>query len=110
MITGEPDYTGVTHSTVTQLGDNQVRVGDEALAGQTLRLCADTCVDLSATYDKNGSVGEAQVSERTLRSIATSLEREAIIIKMADGADAETVQAALLKDSQLSVNGSALER
>ena len=110
MITGEPDYTGVTHSTVTQLGDNQVRVGDEALAGQTLRLCADTCVDLSATYDKNGSVGEAQVSEKTLRSIASSLERQAIIIKMADGADAETVQAALLKDSHLSVNGSALER
>ena len=110
MITGEPDYTGVTHSTVTQLGDNQVRVGDEALAGQTLRLCANTCVDLSATYDKNGSVGEAQVSEKTLRSIATSLERQAIIIKMADGADAETVQAALLKDSHLSVNGSALER
>ena len=110
MITGEPDYTGVTHSPVTQLGDNQVRVGDEALAGQTLRLCADTCVDLSATYDKNGSVGEAQVSEKTLRSIATSLERQAIIIKMADGADAETVQAALLKDSNLSVNGSALER
>ena len=110
MITGEPDYTGVTHSTVSQLGDNQVRVGDEALAGQTLRLCADTCVDLSATYDKNGSVGEAQVSEKTLRSIATSLERQAIIIKMADGADAETVQAALLKDSNLSVNGSALER
>ena len=110
MITGEPDYTGVTHSTVTQLGDGQVRVGDEALAGQTLRLCADTCVDLSATYDKNGSVGEAQVSEKTLRSIATSLERQAIIIKMADGADAETVQAALLKDSNLSVNGSALER
>ena len=110
MITGEPDYTGVTHSTVTQLGDNQVRVGDEALAGQTLRLCADTCVDLSATYDKNASVGEAQVSEKTLRSIASSLERQAIIIKMADGADAETVQAALLKDSHLSVNGSALER
>ena len=110
MITGEPDYTGVTHSTVTQLGDNQVRVGDEALAGQTLRLCAESCVDLSATYDKNGSVGEAQVSEKTLRSIATSLERQAIIIKLADGADAETVQAALLKDSHLSVNGSALER
>ena len=110
MITGEPDYTGVTHSTVTQLGDNQVRVGDEALAGQTLRLCAESCVDLSATYDRNGSVGEAQVSEKTLRSIATSLERQAIIIKLADGADAETVQAALLKDSHLSVNGSALER
>ena len=110
MITGEPDYTGVTHSTVTQMGDGQVRVGDEALAGQTLRLCADTCVDLSATYDKNGSVGEAQVSEKTLRSIATSPQRQAIIIKMADGADAETVQAALLKDSHLSVNGSALER
>ena len=110
MITGEPDYAGVTHSTVTQLGDGQVRVGDEALAGQTLRLCADTCVDLSATYDKNGSVGEAQVSEKTLRSIATSPQRQAIIIKMADGADAETVQAALLKDSHLSVNGSALER
>ena len=110
MITGEPDYTGVTHSTVKQMGDGQVRVGDEALAGQTLRLCADTCVDLSATYDKNGSVGEAQVSEKTLRSIATSLERQAIIIKLADGADAETVQAALLKDSHLSVNGSALER
>ena len=62
-------------------------------------------MDLSATYDKNGSIGEAQVSEKTLRSIATSLERQAIIIKMADGADAETVQAALLKDSQLSVNG-----
>ena len=110
MITGEPDYTGVTHSTVTQLGDSQVRVGDEALAGQTLRLCAESCVDLSATYDKNGSVGEAQVSEKTLRAIATSLERQAIIIKLADGADAETVQAALLKDSHLSVNGSALER
>ena len=110
MITGEPDYTGVTHSTVSQLGDNQVRVGDEALAGQTLRLCADTCVDLSATYDKNGSVGEAQVSEKTLRSIASSPQRQAIIIKLADGADAETVQAALLKDSHLSVNGSALER
>ena len=110
MITGEPDYTGVTHSTVTQLGDNQVRVGDEALAGQTLRLCAESCVDLSAVYDKNGSVGEAQVSEKTLRSIATSLERQAVIIKLADGADAETVQAALLKDSHLSVNGSALER
>ena len=110
MITGEPDYTGVTHSTVKQMGDGQVRVGDEALAGQTLRLCAESCVDLSATYDKNGSVGEAQVSEKTLRSIATSLERQAIIIKMADGADAETVQAALLKDSHLSVNGSALER
>ena len=110
MITGEPDYAGVTHSTVTQLGDGQVRVGDEALAGQTLRLCADTCVDLSATYDKNGSVGEAQVSEKTLRSIATSPQRQSIIIKMADGADAETVQAALLKDSHLSVNGSALER
>ena len=110
MITGEPDYTGVTHSTVKQMGDGQVRVGDEALAGQTLRLCADTCVDLSATYDKNGSVGEAQVSEKTLRSIATSPQRQAIIIKMADGADAETVQAALLKDSHLSVNGSALER
>ena len=110
MITGEPDYTGVTHSAVTQLGDNQVRVGDEALAGQTLRLCADTCVDLSAVYDKNGSTGSAQVSEKTLRSIATSPERQAIIIKIADGADAETVQAALLKDSHLSVNGSALER
>ena len=110
MITGEPDYTGVTHSTVTQLGDGQVRVGDEALAGQTLRLCADTCVDLSAVYDKNSSAGSAQVSEKTLRSIATSLERQAVIIKMADGADAETVQAALLKDSHLSVNGSALER
>ena len=110
MITGEPDYAGVTHSTVTQLGDGQVRVGDEALAGQTLRLCAESCVDLSATYDKNGSVGEAQVSEKTLRSIATSPQRQAIIIKMADGADAETVQAALLKDSHLSVNGSALER
>ena len=110
IISGEPDYTGVTHSTVTQMGDGQVRVGDEALAGQTLRLCAESCVDLSATYDKNGSVGEAQVSEKTLRSIATSLERQAIIIKMADGADAETVQAALLKDSHLSVNGSALER
>ncbi|WP_314804612.1 FtsX-like permease family protein [Actinomyces bouchesdurhonensis] len=110
MITGEPDYTGVTHSTVKQMGDGQVRVGDEALAGQTLRLCAESCVDLSATYDKNGSVGEAQVSEKTLRSIATSLERQAIIIKLADGADAETVQAALLKDSHLSVNGSALER
>ena len=110
MITGEPDYTGVTHSTVTQLGDGQVRVGDEALAGQTLRLCAESCVDLSAVYDKNGSVGQAQVSEKTLRSIASSLERQAVIIKMADGADAETVQAALLKDSHLSVNGSALER
>ena len=110
MITGEPDYTGVTHSTVKQMGDGQVRVGDEALAGQTLRLCAESCVDLSATYDKNGSVGEAQVSEKTLRSIASSLERQAIIIKLADGADAETVQAALLKDSHLSVNGSALER
>ena len=88
----------------------KVRVGDEALAGQTLRLCADTCTDLSATYDKNGGVGQAQVSEKTLRSIATSLERRAIIIKMADGADAETVQSALLKDSHLSVNGSALER
>lgn len=110
MITGEPDYTGVTHSTVSQLGDNQVRVGDEALAGQTLRLCAESCVDLSATYDRNGSVGEAQVSEKTLRSIASSPERQAIIIKLADGADAETVQAALLKDSHLSVNGSALER
>ena len=110
MITGEPDYTGVTHSTVTQLGDNQVRVGDEALAGQTLRLCAESCVDLSATYDKNGSIGEAQVSEKTLRSIASSPQRQAVIIKLADGADAETVQAALLKDSHLSVNGSALER
>ena len=110
VITGEPDYTGVTHSTVKQMGDGQVRVGDEALAGQTLRLCAESCVDLSATYDKNGSVGEAQVSEKTLRAIATSLERQAIIIKLADGADAETVQAALLKDSHLSVNGSALER
>ena len=110
MITGEPDYTGVTHSTVKQMGDGQVRVGDEALAGQTLRLCAESCVDLSATYDKNGSVGEAQVSEKTLRSIATSLERQAVIIKLADGADAETVQAALLKDSHLSVSGSALER
>ena len=110
MITGEPDYTGVTHSTVKQMGDGQVRVGDEALAGQTLRLCAESCVDLSAVYDKNGSTGSAQVSEKTLRSIASSLERQAIIIKMADGADAETVQAALLKDSHLSVNGSALER
>ena len=110
MITGEPDYTGVTHSTVTQLGDNQVRVGDEALAGQTLRLCAESCVDLSATYDKNGSIGEAQVSEKTLRSIASSPQRQAVIIKLADGADAETVQAALLKDSHLSVSGSALER
>ena len=110
MITGEPDYTGVTHSTVKQMGDDQVRVGDEALAGQTLRLCAESCVDLSAVYDKNGSTGSAQVSEKTLRSIASSLERQAIIIKMADGADAETVQAALLKDSHLSVNGSALER
>ena len=110
MITGEPDYTGVTHSTVKQMGDGQVRVGDEALAGQTLRLCAESCVDLSATYDRNGSVGEAQVSEKTLRAIASSLERQAIIIKMADEADAETVQAALLKDSHLSVNGSALER
>ena len=110
MITGEPDYTGVTHSTVKQMGDGQVRVGDEALAGQTLRLCAESCVDLSAVYDKNGSAGSAQVSEKTLRSIASSLERQAIIIKMADGADAETVQAALLKDSHLSVNGSALER
>ena len=110
MITGEPDYTGVTHSTVKQMGDDQVRVGDEALAGQTLRLCAESCVDLSAVYDKNGSTGSAQVSEKTLRSIATSLERQAVIIKLADGADAETVQAALLKDSHLSVNGSALER
>ena len=110
MITGEPDYTGVTHSTVKQMGDGQVRVGDEALAGQTLRLCAESCVDLSATYDKNGSVGEAQVSEKTLRSIASSPQRQAIIIKMADEADVETVQAALLKDSHLSVNGSALER
>jgi len=110
MITGEPDYTGVTHSTVKQMGDGQVRVGDEALAGQTLRLCAESCVDLSATYDRNGSVGEAQVSEKTLRAIASSLERQAIIIKLADGADAETVQAALLKDSHLSVSGSALER
>ena len=110
MITGEPDYTGVTHSTVKQMGDGQVRVGDEALAGQTLRLCAESCVDLSATYDRNGSVGEAQVSEKTLRAIASSLERQAIIIKMDDEADAETVQAALLKDSHLSVSGSALER
>ena len=110
MITGEPDYTGVTHSTVKQMGDGQVRVGDEALAGQTLRLCAESCVDLSATYDKNGSIGEAQVSEKTLRSIASSPQRQAVIIKLADGADAETVQAALLKDSHLSVNGSALER
>jgi len=110
MITGEPDYTGVTHSTVTQMGDDEVRVGDKALAGQMLRLCADTCTDLSAAYDKDLSAGDTRVSEKTLRSIVTSPERQAIIIKLADGADVEAVQSALLKDSQLSINGSALER
>ena len=110
MITGEPNYTGVTHSTVTQMGDDEVRVGDKALAGQMLRLCADTCTDLSAAYDKDLSDGDTRVSEKTLRSIVTSPERQAIIIKLADGADVEAVQSTLLKDSQLSVNGSALER
>ena len=60
MITGEPDYTGVTHSTVTQMGDDEVRVGDKALAGQMLRLCADTCTDLSAAYDKDLSAGDTR--------------------------------------------------
>ena len=110
MITGEPDYTGVTHSTVTQMGDDEVRVGDKALAGQMLRLCADTCTDLSAAYDKDLSAGDTRVSEKTLRSIVTSPERQALIIKLADEADVEAVQSALLKDSQLSINGSALER
>ena len=110
MITGEPDYTGVTHSTVTQMGDDEVRVGDKALAGQMLRLCADTCTDLSAAYDKDLSAGDTRVSEKTLRSIVTSPARQALIIKLADGADVEAVQSALLKDSQLSINGSALER
>ena len=109
MITGEPNYAGVAHSAVTQLGDDQVGVADEAMAGQTLRLCADTCVELSAVHSNNVSDHEALVSEKTLRSIATP-ERQAVIIKMADGADAEAVQSALLKDSHLSVNGSALER
>ena len=109
MITGEPNYAGVAHSAVTQLGDEQVGVADEAMAGQTLRLCADTCVELSAVHSKNVSDHEALVSEKTLRSIATP-ERQAVIIRMADGADAEAVQSALLKDSHLSVNGSALER
>ena len=110
MITGEPDYTGVTHSTVTQMGDDEVRVGDKALAGQMLRLCADTCTDLSAAYDKDLSAGDTRVSEKTLRSIVTSPARQALIIKLADEADVEAVQSALLKDSQLSINGSALER
>ena len=110
MITGEPDYTGVTHSTALRWAMMRWRVGDKALAGQMLRLCADTCTDLSAAYDKDLSAGDTRVSEKTLRSIVTSPERQAIIIKLADGADVEAVQSALLKDSQLSINGSALER
>lgn len=66
MIIGEPDYTGVTHSAVTRLSDNQVCADDEALAGQTLHLCVGTRVDLSTTYDKSGSAGETQASEKTL--------------------------------------------
>jgi len=69
-----------------------------------------------APGDGAGAEDEAQASsvmitgEPDYTAIASSLERQAVIIKLADGADAETVQAALLKDSQLSVNGSALER
>lgn len=109
MIIGQPDYAAVAHSSVTQIGDDQVSVGEESLAGQTLRLCGSTCVDLTAVHSKRTDYGKATVSESTLRSI-TDPVRQAVIIKLADGANVEAVQAALLKDSSLSVSGSALER
>lgn len=108
-VSGEPDYTSVVHSPVTQLGDGQVRVGEKSVEGQKLKLCVDSCVELTAVYSNSLSFGQAAVSEATLRRISEP-ERQAVIIKMVDGADPETVQSALLKDASLDVSGSALER
>ena len=108
-LSGEPDYTSVVHSPVTQLGDDQVRVGEKSVEGQKLKLCVDSCVELTAVYSNSLSFGQAAVSEATLRRISEP-ERQAVIIKMVDGADPETVQSALLKDASLDVSGSALER
>ena len=108
-VSGEPDYTSVVHSPVTQLGDDQVRVGEKSVEGQKLKLCVDSCVELTAVYSNSFSFGQAAVSEATLRRISEP-ERQAVIIKMVDGADPETVQSALLKDASLDVSGSALER
>ena len=108
-VSGEPDYTSVVHSPVTQLGDDQVRVGEKSVEGQKLKLCVDSCVELTAVYSNSLSFGQAAVSEATLRRISEP-ERQAVIIKMVDGADPETVQSALLKDASLDVSGSALER
>ena len=108
-VSGEPDYTPVVHSPVTQLSDDQVRVGEKSVEGQKLKLCADSCVELTAVYSNSLSFGQAAVSEATLRRISEP-ERQAVIIKMVDGSDPETVQSALLKDASLDVSGSALER
>ena len=108
-VSGEPDYTSVVHSPVTQLGDDQVRVGEKSVEGQKLKLCVDSCVELTAVYSNSFSFGQAAVSEATLRRISEP-ERQAVIIKMVDGSDPETVQSALLKDASLDVSGSALER
>lgn len=109
-VTGEPNYASVAHSSVTQLGDDQVGVSQKDLAGQTLRLCADTCADLTAVFSEKAGLHKALVSEKTLRSVSTNPERVAVVIRLADEADVEAVQSALLKDSNLSVYGSALER
>lgn len=132
-ITGEPDLSGVTHSPVAQPGDTQVFLPDRlAPEGTPVTLCAvagqgeaqsgtgstgseSACRDLDVVNDARagGGVGsdEAIIPLTVLQELAPDAPVSQVYIRLADGADLDSVQSAILAiDDHLQVSGAAAER
>lgn len=115
-LMGEPDLSGISRVSSSRPSDSEVQISpDTAAAGSTVKVCAGVdapaCADLTAITSDSASMGQAVVTQATMTRLDPKAPVVELALRLSDGADADTVQTAILSlDSTLSVGGGAAMR
>lgn len=116
-LVGQPDLSTVARTALTQPDDSQVMLtSDDAHGATTATVCAgegtSSCVDLTVVENPDPtSSGQAVLSQDTLERLAPQAPVTFVDLRLADGADADTITTItsniLSLDPSLQVGGSA---
>lgn len=110
-VLGEPDLSGVAHSALAAPSDDQVFLpADRAADGTPAQVCvgADNCRTLSVVGSERVQWGQVVVTSSVLSDLAPDATTSGVDIRLAEGADVDEVQTAILSlDNSVDVSGAA---
>lgn len=110
-VLGEPDLSGVAHSTIATPGSDQVFLPtDRTQDGTRVTVCVGTgsCRTLSALGSERVQWGQAVVASSVLSDLAPGAAVTAVDIRLSEDADVDGVQSAILSlDNSLDISGAA---